>query len=55
MHVLDANPRQAGYFRIRKNLLARLHGNHGPAPCSAPTSLSVCFDATTILSAAHIP
>jgi hypothetical protein len=32
MDVLDADTRQAGDFRIGEDLLARLHGNHGPAP-----------------------
>jgi hypothetical protein len=32
VHVLDANARQVGDFRIGEDLLARLHGNHGPAP-----------------------
>ena len=32
VHVLDANSRQTGNFGIGENLLARLHGNHGPAP-----------------------
>src|SRR6266404_428125 len=36
VHMLDANPRQAGDFRIGEDLLARLHGNHGPAPLLRP-------------------
>jgi len=31
VEMLDTNPRQAGDLRIGENLLARLHGNHGPS------------------------
>ena len=48
VHMLDANPRQARNFRISENLLARLHGNHGPTPQLHPHS----FDAASIVRAA---
>jgi len=30
--VVDANPSQAGNFRVGENLLARFYGNHGLFP-----------------------
>jgi hypothetical protein len=48
--VIDANPSQAGNFRVGKNLLARFYGNHGLVPltvcCTARLLLAPsCFDA----------
>src|ERR1700694_617388 len=39
VHVLDANSRQIRDFRIGKNLLARLYGDHGPTPQLHPHNL----------------
>jgi hypothetical protein len=36
VHVLDANSSLVRDFGIGKNLLARLHGDHGPAPVLHP-------------------
>lgn len=52
VHVLDANPRQAGNFRIGENLLARLYGDHGPAPLNRRVHLYPYFDAVRIVGAA---
>ena len=50
MYVLDANSRQAGYFGIREDLLARLYRNHGLAPGPKPLlALSHYLDADEIL------
>ena len=43
--VIDANPSQAGNFRVGKNLLARFYGNHGLVP------LTVCHTARLLLAA----
>jgi hypothetical protein len=53
MHVLDANPSQAGNFGIGENLLARLHGNHGPSSSTPPQSTLNYFDAACIVAAAR--
>lgn len=52
VYVLDTNPRQARNFRIGENLLARLYGNHGPAPQLRPNSILTTFDAASIVGAA---
>ena len=46
MHVLHADPRQAGYFRIREDFLARLYRNH-----SGPLLLLRRFRPSTFLDA----
>ena len=55
VYMLDANSRQAGDFRIGEDFLARLHGNHGPAPVLRPTLHYAHLDAVSIVCAAHIP
>src|SRR6267143_3852157 len=55
VHMLDANTRQAGDLRISENLLARLHGNHGPAPLFRRKLPYTYFDAVGIVSAALSP
>src|SRR6267143_5372837 len=45
VHVLDANTRQVRDFRIGEYLLARLHGNHGPAPLLRHELLYTSLDA----------
>src|SRR6266704_2600550 len=52
VHVLDANAGQARHFRIGEDLLARLHGNHGPSSSTPPHIGHTFFDALCSLSAA---
>ena len=52
VHVLDANPRQAGDFRIGEDFLARLYRYHGPCSYAPPQIHLHFFDAESILRAA---
>src|SRR5690242_4315486 len=52
VHMLNANPRQAGNLRICEYLLARLYGNHGPAPLLRHLLAHTYLDAESIVCAA---
>src|SRR5437762_3751020 len=52
VHVLDANPGQAGNLGIGEDLLARLYRNHGPAPLLRHLTAHTYLDAESIVCAA---
>ena len=55
VQMFHANPRQAGHFHVRENLLTRLDFNHGCLSNSPPLSSPTLFDVHSRLEDAYFP